>query len=174
MRTLEVRRHSLRVIPGQYLSQAGVSLARRLGSRLGPFNRVVTSPLPRAYETALAMGFAVDEQVEALSVMPAEVDAEIQWDAGFAAWAQVIKGGGAAAKFAHAQAEVWRAIMRALPDEGRALVITHGGIVEAGALGSLPPDTPIAWTSFCRYCEGVRLTFDGDDVVNAERLQVEQ
>ena len=67
MRYLEVRRHSKRVRPGQHLSQWGVLLARRVGDELGPFDRVVTSPLPRCIETAVAMGFAVDETIEALA-----------------------------------------------------------------------------------------------------------
>jgi hypothetical protein len=61
MKTLEVRRHSLRKDgAGSQLSQEGVDLARRLGASTGPFARVVTSVVPRARETAIAMGFAVD------------------------------------------------------------------------------------------------------------------
>ena len=56
MRYLEHRRHSMRVQPGQHLNQAGVALARRVGETMGPFALVVTSTLPRAYETAIAMG----------------------------------------------------------------------------------------------------------------------
>ena len=56
MRYLDVRRHSKRERPNQHLSQWGVDFARRLGEGLGPFNKVVTSPLPRCTETAVAMG----------------------------------------------------------------------------------------------------------------------
>ena len=61
MKTIEIRRHSIRSNPGVHLNQQGVTLARLVGQNLGPFDRVVTSTLPRAFETALAMGFAVDE-----------------------------------------------------------------------------------------------------------------
>ena len=104
----------MRASPGPHLTQAGVDLARRIGSTSGPFERVVTSTLPRAFETAIAMGFAVDEQLDALSMMAAGVEDEINWDAGFAAWARAIKRGGAAARFAQVQADVLRSIVRSI------------------------------------------------------------
>ena len=68
MTTLEIRRHSLRKnTGGSQLSQEGVDLARKLGESMGPFAVVATSVVPRARETALAMGFAVDQEVVTLS-----------------------------------------------------------------------------------------------------------
>jgi hypothetical protein len=80
LRTLEVRRHTMRLIPDHHLTQAGVELARRIGESTGPFQRVITSTLPRAFETALAMGFAVDEQNEVLSQLAPDVEDEIAWN----------------------------------------------------------------------------------------------
>ncbi len=175
MRILEVRRHSLREQSGQHLSQAGVDLARRVGNTLGRFDRVVTSPLPRAFETAIAMGYAVDEQIEQLATMSDEVTAVIQWNAGYAAWARAAQNSPLVAQYTQTMAELWRSIVRTLPDDGsRALVITHGGIVEAGTIGCLPSNTQPAYRTACGLCEGVRLTFDGDAVVNVELLRVEQ
>ena len=173
MRYLEVRRHTMRTQPGQHLSQAGVDLARRVGKTTGPFDRVLTSPAPRAFETAIAMGFAVDEQIpEALSMMPDEVGSEIDWQAGFGEFGRVVRQGGATARFAAEQAALWRRIAQALPEGGRALLITHGGIVEAGAVGCLPDAGHDAWGASCSYCEGVRLTFDGEAFTSAEILRV--
>ncbi len=125
MRFLEVRRHTMRAKPGQHLSQAGVTLARRVGSGIGPFNRVITSTVPRAFETAIAMGFAVDEQLEPLSTMGKAVESEIAWPASFARIAQTISQSSAVATYARAQAELWHAIAAALPDVGRALIVTR-------------------------------------------------
>lgn len=64
MKTLDIRRHSLRKDGGgSQLSQAGVDLARRIGATLGPYAQVVTTPVPRTRETAIAMGFAVDYEL---------------------------------------------------------------------------------------------------------------
>ena len=172
MRWIEVRRHTMRTRPGEHLSQAGVTLARRLGDHLGPFDRVVTSTIPRAFETAIAMGFAVDEQLEALSYLDADLEAEVDWDAGFAAFARAARRGGATARFGRRQADLWRRIAAALPDGGRALVITHGGVIEAGAVMALPDADHAAWGATCSYCEGVRLGFDGHAFTSAEILRI--
>ena len=86
MHTLEIRRHTHRHISQPHLSQIGVDFARRAGEGLGRFDRVVTSTVPRAFETAIAMGYAVDEQIEQLGMMNDAVTAAIQWNAGYTAW----------------------------------------------------------------------------------------
>ena len=91
MRILEIRRHTMRTKPGQHLSQAGVDLARLVGMRVGPFDRVITSTIPRAFETAIAMGFAVDEQLDQIARMPDDV--EVPWPADFAEWARAVRDG---------------------------------------------------------------------------------
>ena len=70
MRSLVVRRHSLRSPGGVHLSPEGVHQARRVGRFSGNFDRVVTSPKPRARETAEAMGFPVDAELELLGSLP--------------------------------------------------------------------------------------------------------
>ena len=173
MHTLEVRRHTIRSLSSPHISQDGVDLARRVGEGLGKFDRVVTSTLPRAFETAVAMGYAVDEQIEQLSLMDDQVQAVVQWNAGYAAWARAAASSAVVGLYTQVLAEVWRSIVRALPAGGRALIISHRGIVEAGTIGCLPPTTRVIYGTACSYCEGVRLTFDGDTVINAEILRVE-
>src|SRR5512145_3096920 len=79
MKTIEIRRHSIRSKPGDHLNQQGVTLARLVGQNLGPFDRVITSTLPRAFETAIAMGFAVDEQNALMSSYGNAVEREAPW-----------------------------------------------------------------------------------------------
>ena len=137
----------------------------------GLLNRRLAYPL-NAY-IPRSVGFAVDEQLDQLSEMGDDVDAEIHWAAGFAEFARVIEQGGATARFARAQAQTWRSIAMALPDEGDALLITHGGIIEAGAVACLPRADHSAWGVACDYCEGVRLSFNGETFTEAEILRVE-
>jgi broad specificity phosphatase PhoE len=172
MRYLEVRRHTMRVKPGQHLSQEGVALARRVGEGMGLFARVVTSTVPRAFETAIAMGFAVDEQIEALATMSDEVDQEMPWPAGFADYARAAAQGKHAAHFAHKQAALWRELVQPIPVGAAALIISHGGIVELGAVGCMPEADHAAWGPYCDFCEGVRLGFEGDRFVSIEILRV--
>jgi broad specificity phosphatase PhoE len=171
-RVIEFRRHTMRLKPGQHLSRAGVELARRVGAQMGPFDRVITSTVPRAYETAVAMGFAADEQLEALAEIGEGVEAEVAWDAGFAAFARAFHQGQHTARYGLRLAEFLRSVAAALPDGGAALVVAHGGMMEAAAVACLPDADHAAWGSACSWCEGVRLIFDGERFVSAEILRV--
>jgi broad specificity phosphatase PhoE len=163
MRILEVRRHTMRRKPGAHLSQDGIFLARLVGSTAGPFSRVVTSPIPRAVETAIAMGYEVHETLDALGHLPEDVFKEVGWRPNsFTRFAQAIALGGSAAKFAGEQARLWQSIVAQIPDSQQALIITHGGFVELGAVACLPEADHGAWGGVLGYCEGVRLSFDGE------------
>jgi broad specificity phosphatase PhoE len=174
MKTIEIRRHSIRSNPGSHLNQAGVSLARRVGEGLGPFARVVTSTLPRAFETAIAMGFAVDEQLELMSTSGADVEGEVPWPQSFEGYARAVKRrqGGAAQRYANQLAVYYAGIVHRL-DEGRsALVINHGGIVEMGVIASFPDAAYESWGEAASYCEGARLIWEDGKFVDAEVLRV--
>ncbi|HEY3474083.1 MAG TPA: hypothetical protein VGK56_05695, partial [Anaerolineales bacterium] len=138
MKTIEIRRHSIRSIPGDHLNQAGVSLARRVGEGLGPFDWVVTSTLPRAFETAIAMGFAVNEQVKLMSTYGADVEREVPWPQSFDAYARAVRRGGAAQWYADQLKEYYVRLADRLDGDRAALVINHGGIVELGVTASFP------------------------------------
>ena len=171
-RVIEHRRHTMRTKPGQHLSQAGVDLARRVGEGIASCDLVITSPSPRAFETALAMGFAVERQAERLGESPS--GKEIPWDAGFAAYAECLRQhpNGILATFARQLAAFHRDIARELPDGGRALLISHGSFIEASVVGCLPDFDYGDWGPACNYCEGVRLVFEGDDFTDCELLRV--
>src|SRR5512144_2031003 len=126
MKTIEIRRHSIRNKPGAHLSQQGVTLARLVGQNLGPFDRVVTSTLPRAFETAIAMGFAVDEQIDLMSTYCDIVELEAPWPMSPADYAAVIRKGGAAARYANKLADLYDQLADYLADGRAALVINHG------------------------------------------------
>ena len=173
MKQIEVRRHTIRRKPDQHLSQAGVELARRVGAAMGPFHRVITSPIPRAFETAIAMGFAVDEQADWLSLIVDGIEDEIAWDAGFFAWAETRQQGGAVSGYCDQLAMHLRSVARLLPDDRAALLVTHGGIIEAGTVGCLPKADYAAWGDYVDYCEGVRLRYEDGQFIGGEVLRVE-
>lgn len=171
LRMLEVRRHTMRAAPAQHLTQAGVELARRIGDSTGPFERVITSEVPRAFETAIAMGFAVDEQNGVLNHLAPGVEDEVAWNAGFAPFALAVQRGGATARFAHLQAEFWHSVVEVLPVGGSALLVTHGGMIESGAVACLPHADHASWGAFCNYCEGVRLFYDSGRFTDIQILR---
>jgi len=172
MKTIEIRRHSIRTKPGDHLSQQGVTLARLVGENLGPFDRVVTSTLPRAFETAIAMGFAVDEQIGLMSSYGADVEREVPWPQSFAAYSKVVKPGGAADRYAHRLAAFYSKLADSLADGQAALVVNHGGILELGVVAYLPDADYESWGGAVDYCEGARLFWEDGKCVNAEVLRV--
>src|SRR5512139_4126284 len=103
MPLIEHRRHSWREPPGEHLTQAGVALARRVGGAMASFDLVVTSHLPRAFETAIAMGYAVDRQEELLGDDGGIAD-EADWTLGCAELARAYRQGNRAARACRAQA----------------------------------------------------------------------
>lgn len=172
MKTIEVRRHSIRSKPSDHLSQAGVTLARRIGEDIGPFERVVTSTLPLAFETAIAMGFAVDKQVELMSSYGNDVESEAPWPQSFASYAKAVKRGKAAAWYGKRLADYYANLADSLNDDEAALVINHGGIVELGVVASFLNADYEAWGEAVDYCEGARLFWQNGKFVDSQILRV--
>ncbi|HXD11060.1 MAG TPA: phosphoglycerate mutase family protein [Anaerolineales bacterium] len=172
MKTIEIRRHSIRSKPGEHLNQPGVTLARLVGQNLGPFDRVVTSTLPRAIETAIAMGFAVDELNETMSTTGDAVEREAPWPLSPAGYAEVVRSGGAAAHYANQLVTVYAKLANYLMDGRAALVVNHGGVLELGAVACLPAADHFAWGAHFDYCEGIRLFWDNGMFMDGEILRV--
>jgi broad specificity phosphatase PhoE len=173
MKTLEIRRHSVRSPLGDHLNQTGVTLARLVGQNIGPFDRIVTSKLPRAFETAIAMGFAVDVQTELMNTYGAAVEKEASWPQPFSKYSEISRRGGAAAKYAIKLGKYYAEVMTFISEGRSALVINHGGVVELGVIGCLPDYDFSSWGGPVDYCEGAKLYWD-DGFVRAEVLRVAQ
>jgi len=172
LKTLEIRRHSIRSPLSEHLNQKGVMLARRIGQTIGPFDLVATSMHHRAFETAIAMGFAVDEQSESLNTYGHDVEREAPWPQPYSNLAEAVKQEGAAAKYARKLAHYYTAMLGLVSDGGSALVINHGGVAELGVIGCLPDLDYSNWGGPVSYCEGARLFWDDGKFVKAEVLRV--
>jgi hypothetical protein len=172
MKTIEIRRHSIRSKPGQNLSQQGVYLARLIGEELGKFDRVVTSPAPRAFQTAIAMGFAVDETVELLAGLDDGVELECPWPASFKEYANATQLNGASTRRARLLEVFYRKLINVLPDGGNALVINHGGVVELSTAACLPGMDMAALGDYVECCEGVRIFWENGEFTHAQILRV--
>jgi broad specificity phosphatase PhoE len=168
MKFLEIRRHSFRKKGGgSQLSQEGVSFARRLGASMGPFECVATSVVPRTRETAIAMGFAVDQELvtfEFSDDMYAELEANRWWEAPlpFANLAALIATKGPTWRYAHSLASLWRDIVLSLSEGASALVIGHSGEIETALVACLPNGDHASWGVPFGPCEGARLHFGGN------------
>jgi len=173
MKTLEIRRHSIRAPGGDHLSQKGIELARNVGLGMGPFDFVATSTLLRAFETAIAMGFAVTEQNELMNTYGGAVEREAPWPMPYFHYSEIVKQEGAAGKYAHQLMDYYLSILDRIPQGGSALVVNHGGVVELGVVACLPEVDFSSWGEAVGYCEGVRLYWN-DKFIRAEELRVPQ
>lgn len=161
MRLLQHRRHSRRDPGGVHLNEAGLALARRVAPGLPRFDRVVTSPLPRARETAEAMGLPVDAEVPELIGMPDPIG-DLIWAArglGFDGLVRLARADPAVRQYTASQAEVWKRELGQVPEGGSLLMVSHGGIIEAGAVGAVPARVA-EWGRPIEYLEGVELRLD--------------
>ena len=175
MRFLEMRRHSLRVRPEEHLSQPGVTLARRVGEQIGPFDLVVSSPAPRAVETAIAMGYAVDIWYTPVDLSEAEwreLARLLPEGMPFVERAGGMRESGLAGRYGRSLCAQWTAVARELPHEGRGLVISHGGYLDDSAVACLPEQDHQRWGHSFAHCEGIRLVFDRGRFVDGTVLRV--
>jgi phosphohistidine phosphatase SixA len=168
---IEIRRHSLRRPPAPHLIQEGVTLARQVGEIIGPFELVVTSTAARAFETAIAMGFAVDREQDFLSRLPDDVDAVLPWPQPFEAY-HLAQDHPVVAKHLSKLQRFYAKIALELREGGSALVVCHGGIVEMSAVACVPDAGQTAFGPQIEYCEGVRLTWDKGSFQRAELLRL--
>ena len=147
-------------------------MARKVGEAMGPFGLVITSTLPRAFQTAIAMGFAVQEQREEFCPFDDDINEALFYPAPFARWVPHIKEHKQLAQCVKEQSDLLHVIVAQLDEGDSALVVSHGGVVEVGAVGCMPQFDWAQAGDAMSYCEGVRLAFDGVRFVKAEVLRV--
>lgn len=172
MKTLEIRRHAMRDKPGARLSAAGTDLAHFAGSYMGQYDRVITSEHPRAFETAIAMGYKVDGYKEGLGHLPQNILEKLNWPNSLQAISIVTLADPDCVEFSVRQASLWHACLNNMQEESRSLIISHGGIMELGALGCLHPTLHVPEEDPFGYCEGLNLTYEGSTCTSVEFIRM--
>jgi broad specificity phosphatase PhoE len=171
---LEIRRHAERVNLADNesaLSAAGRAMCERLAKDAPKYALVVSSPLPRAKETAERIAGRLDAVDPALlpdlGGAAARMFGEMKT---LADWALLMRTDDSARRFAEEQLPAWARIASRVGEKDRVLAISHGGIVDLPAivlaqrLGS-----SLDGASF-GYGEGVRVTYAKAAPVKVERL----
>src|SRR3954467_8299485 len=163
MPVLDIRRHAERQnINDQQsaLSTVGRAMCDRLAKSAPKYALVVSSPLPRAKETAQRIGGRLDSAEAALlpdlGSHAAALFGELKT---LADWARLLREQPDARKFAEEQLPARSRIASRVGDKDRVLAVSHGGIIELPAvllmnLLKIPIDGP----SF-GYGEGITLTY---------------
>jgi broad specificity phosphatase PhoE len=139
-----------------------VRLAREVGEQLGSIAYVLTSDSPRAVETAVAMGLAVDDTV----AMPsgyvsgeAEFHQQLTWPQPWSRYAELIARGEGLARVTEAQQAIWIGALQQVEDGAAALIVGHGGGLEPALVACFPDAEYRRWGSLFGHCDGARLGF---------------
>jgi broad specificity phosphatase PhoE len=180
MKSLVVLRHSLTRkgraagATSSHLSADGVRRARRLGEDLPAFAYVAVGDQPRHLETALALGWAVDERVSWPSGYVARVVAhhdQWTWSQPFVRYAELVRASSELRGVAETHLHHWRRLLGHVPEGGAALVVSSGGSIEPALVAALPGADHAAWGSAFHQLEGASLEWDGDGFCAARLLR---
>lgn len=171
-RTIEIRRHAKRRKPGSNLTTEGIRRAQSASTSDREYALVVTSSLPRALQTAVAMGHGVDEEDWTMASM-GEVAASYPWEAGFGEMQHAIRTDAVASAYSALQTLQLRHYLGRIATGEAVLVVSHGGIAEAGIIGLLGDLDASSFGPSLDYCEGARIQLDGDSVRRVELLRFE-
>ena len=183
MRELVVLRHSLtrkgadRRASGSHLSSEGVQLARTLGDTLPEMAYVVVGDQPRHLETALALGFAVDEQTSWPSgYVAGEVAHHDQWswDQPFVRYSELLATRRGLARVAQVHIGVWLRVLEHVPDGCSGLVVSSGGSIEPVLVAAMPTAHHGDWGGPLHQLEGAALSWDGAECAAVRLLRREQ
>jgi broad specificity phosphatase PhoE len=173
---LEIRRHAERMNlqhDQSALSAAGRAMCERLAKDAPRYALVVSSPLPRAKETAERIAGRLDSVEPALlpdlGGAAARMFGEMKT---LADWALLMRTDESARRFAEEQLPAWGRIAGRAGDKDRVLAVSHGGIVDLPAIVIAEKlGTRLSGPSF-GYGEGVRVTYAKGEPVKIEELRV--
>jgi broad specificity phosphatase PhoE len=163
MPVLDIRRHAQRrSLDDQQsaLSTEGIAMCERLAKTAPKYALVVSSPLPRAKETAQRIAGRLDAVepglLPDLGGQAAQLFGEMRT---LSDWDRLMGRDEAARKFADEQLPVWSRLASRVGENDHALAISHGGIVDLPAIAMMKKlGIAIDGRSF-GYCEGVRINY---------------
>src|SRR5207302_9902871 len=135
---LDIRRHAQRQsLDDQQssLSTAGRAMCDALAKAAPRYALVVSSPLPRAKETAQRIAGRLDTADPALlpdlGSYAASIFGEMRT---LLDWARLLHENAEAQRFAEAQLPAWSRIASRVGEKDRILAVSHGGIIELPAI----------------------------------------
>jgi broad specificity phosphatase PhoE len=149
-------------------------MAESIAKRAPKFGLVLSSPLPRAKETAQAIAGRLDAiEPGFLPEMGGAIGDRIFGEMRtLADWAEVLREREEAQKFATEQLATWARVAMRVGDKDRVLAVSHGGIIELPAITlARRLRTPLEGASF-GYCEGVVVTYTKGAPTKIEVLRV--
>lgn len=175
MPLLDIRRHAQRINLADNqsaLAPAGQQMCARLSKAAPKYALVVSSPLPRAKETAQRIAGRLDAVepglLPDLGSYASSLFGELRT---LADWARLLKEHPDASRFAEEQLPTWSRIASRVGERDRVLAVSHGGIIELPAILLMQRlGVKIDGPSF-GYGDGVRATYTNGEATALEVLR---
>lgn len=175
MPILDVRRHAERINRTDQqsaLSVNGQAMCERLAKREPKYALVVSSPLPRAKETAQRIAGRLDAVepglLPDLGSHAAQLFGEMKL---LADWAKLLHEHPDSRSFAEEQLPVWARIASRIGPKDKALAVSHGGIIELPAVLLMERLKIAIKGDVFGYCDGVRVTYKDGEATAIEILR---
>lgn len=171
---LEHRRHSIRDHSNPHLSKKGILLANQVGRSLGQFDYIFSSISTRAVETTVAMGYSITATIDFGQVSKnIEVKNDnLSFPSTFHEYSIAYNEKRYIYHYCKNLVTLFMETLQSLEDNAKVLVISHGGIIEASTIGFLPTFDFNTWGKEVAQCEGVQLTYNGNNFLDGKILRV--
>lgn len=175
MPILDIRRHAERQDlkdNASALSPAGRAMCEKLAKDAPRYALVVSSPLPRAKETAERIAGRLDTVEPSLLPDLGSHAAQLFGDMRtLADWSRLLDDSTEAHRYAEAQLPAWLRFVSRVGEKDHVLAISHGGIIDLPAIVLMRRlRTPIDGPVF-GYGEGVRVTYARGAATKIEPLR---
>ena len=163
MPVLDIRRHAQRQNTDDQqsaLSTAGIAMCEKLAKSAPRYALVVSSPLPRAKETAKRIAGRLDAAEPALLPDLGSHATQLFGEmATLTDWARLLHDHPDSRKFADEQLPAWARIASRVGEKDRVLAVSHGGIIDLPAVLLMESlRIPVVGASF-GYCDGISVTY---------------
>jgi hypothetical protein len=134
---------------------------------------VITSPKKRAIETAVAMGFAVDDTIPLLKDVPEALNDFVPDNAEFSSLFEALSRNADAGRYARKLRTLFERELEKIPEGGRLLVVSHGGVVEWSAIACLPERARRLGNPIDK-CEAVELAWENGIFTEVRTLRLSE
>jgi hypothetical protein len=121
-------------------------------------------------ETAIAMGYAVDDILPMGSGYVSTVahHDHWSWSSPFLRYRELLDEDSTLALAADRELKLWRTARDRVSEHDKALIVSHGGIIEPTLVRAVPAGDCSGWGQPFSHLDGVRLVFDDEEVVEVE------
>lgn len=165
-------RHAHRIGKNPHISKNGLKKANKIGKKLPEFDKVLSSVSIRAVETAIALGFSIDETINFDDAEPKgshSPSTERVFDT-FEDFKRNIQNISYFKIYSSNLVSLLSTKLHSNKDLNKILIISHGGVIEYSTIGFLPNVDYKSWGPVVDHCNGVKLIFEDGDCIDGSKL----